>query len=106
MVGRSWEGFVIEMIVQSAPQARNVFFYRDKNQAELDLIVEFSDVRRWAFEIKRSTRPSTSKGNVRAAETIAAERRFLVYPEGASYEMDSGFTVMPLVQACREVAAV
>ena len=49
--GHSWETFCIEHIVRAAPHV-DAYFYRDEDQNEIDLVLEFSRTQRLGIEIK------------------------------------------------------
>ncbi|MBI2889909.1 MAG: ATP-binding protein [Nitrospirae bacterium] len=58
-VGASWEGFVIEQILntlQAEGRTFRPYFFRTSDGTEIDLLIEM-DSRRWAFEIKLSSAP-------------------------------------------------
>ena len=61
VAGASWEGFVIEQLINAAPHAQTSF-YRTSHGAEVDLLLEFRSGQTWVIEIKRSTAPTVSKG--------------------------------------------
>jgi predicted AAA+ superfamily ATPase len=54
VVGASWEGMLIENILNALPPTARATFYRTAAGAEIDLIIEFGVRERWAIEIKRS----------------------------------------------------
>jgi uncharacterized protein len=62
VVGASWEGFVIENLLASAPRGVQGYFYRTSGGAEIDLLLACPDGRLWAMEIKRSLAPRPERG--------------------------------------------
>ena len=50
MAGASWEGFVIETLLNLAPEGCRGWFYRTAAGAEIDLLLEWPDQRLWAIE--------------------------------------------------------
>ncbi len=97
VVGASWEGMLIENILEALPPAVRPTFYRTSAGAEIDLVLEFSAGRRWAIEIKRTlTDPRPSKGFYLGCEDLAASRRIVLYPGEETYPLDAKTEVMPL----------
>jgi predicted AAA+ superfamily ATPase len=62
IVGPSWEGFVIENLINSAPSWTAAFYYRTSAGAEIDLILELPGGETWAIEVKRSLSPKVERG--------------------------------------------
>ena len=56
VVGKSWEGFVIENIAAYLPPQARLYYYRTARGAEIDLLIEFNMDETWAIEIKRGRR--------------------------------------------------
>lgn len=77
VAGSSWEGFVVEQLINTAPTAQSSF-YRTSNGAEVDLVLEFRGAQTWAIEIKRSSVPTVSKGFYTASADLGAVRKSLV----------------------------
>ena len=78
--GSSWEGFVIESILSiSHSEDIGAYFYRDRQGAEIDLILEFNFAELWAIEIKLSKNPSLGAGFYSACEYVKPKRRFLIH---------------------------
>jgi hypothetical protein len=89
LYGRSWEGFIIEQILQRMPYRTETTFYRSSAGAEIDLVLETSKNGTYAIEIKRTVAPKISKGFRLACEEIKPEKRFYVIPTEESYPMDA-----------------
>ena len=104
VAGASWEGFVIEQLVNAAPQAQ-ASFYRTSNGAEVDLVLEFRNGQTWVIEIKRSSAPTVSKGFYVAATDLGAARKLLVAPVAQPYPMKDGIEVMNPLAAANLIAA-
>lgn len=54
VVGKSWEGFVIEFLIDAAGSFARAWFYRTAAGTEADLVLEFGANRIWAIEVKLS----------------------------------------------------
>ena len=79
VVGRSWEGFVIETLLAVLPWRATAFFYRTSAGAEIDLVIEHGGGERWAIEIKRSLSARPSRGFHTACTDIGASRALVVH---------------------------
>ena len=102
VAGSSWEGFVIEQLINAAPQAQ-ASFYRTSNGAEVDLVLTFRNQQTWTIEVKRSSAPTVSKGFYQAAIDLAAVRKLLVAPVAQTYPMKEGIEVVDVMTAIRLV---
>ncbi len=79
IVGASWEGFVIENLISSAPQGTRASFYRTSAGAEVDIVLELPGSRApWAIEIKRGLSGALGRGFRNAVEDIRPECCFVV----------------------------
>jgi len=94
--GVSWEGFVIEQVVASMPEAWKVFFYRTSAGAELDLVLLDERNRTYGVEVKFSSAPAVSKGFWNALGDIACRRGFVIYPGEESYPLRRDVITVPL----------
>jgi hypothetical protein len=79
IAGPSWEGFVIETLIDCAPAWSQPFFFRTAAGAEIDLLLELPGGRLWAIEIKRSLSPKVERGFHLARQDLKPERSFVVY---------------------------
>ena len=79
VLGKSWEGFVIETIINALPQGAHPFFYRTSAGAEIDLVIEFGPNQYWGVEIKASRTPRLKKGFHSACDDLKVEKKFVIY---------------------------
>lgn len=79
VVGASWEGFVIENLINAAPAFTVPGFYRTSGGAEIDLVLELPGGERWAIEVKRSRAAKPARGFYEACEDLKPARRFVVH---------------------------
>jgi predicted AAA+ superfamily ATPase len=105
VVGKSWEGFVIEALIDAAGDRARPYFYRTAAGAEADLILEMTAQRCWAFEIKLSSAPKVDRGFHTAADDLAVERRILVHRGNETFPMRGGIEAMTLMGALAAVRA-
>jgi uncharacterized protein len=97
VVGASWEGMLIENILDALPATARPTFYRTSAGAEIDLVIEFNAKERWAIEVKRSLgNPAPSKGFYIGCEDIRATKQIVLYPGDERYSLDPKTEVMPL----------
>ncbi len=102
VAGSSWEGFVVEQLVNAAPNAQ-ASFYRTSNGAEVDLVLTFCNQQTWVIEIKRSSAPSASRGFHQAAVDLGAVRKLLVAPVEQTYPMKEHIEAVDVLTAVRWV---
>jgi len=106
VVGPGWEGFVIENIINTAPQNTTASFYRASGGAEIDLILTLPGRRPWAIEIKRSLQPKLTKGFHHACADVKPEAKYVVYPGAEEYAMRhdvSAINVIDLVSKIKKL---
>ena len=81
-VGASWEGFVIEQILDTlntTGQPVDPWFFRTADGTEIDLMFRYKN-KLWAIEVKLTSNPSLQDFNSlnRAADLVGADKRVLV----------------------------
>jgi len=96
VLGGSWEGFVIENILNHTSPDTQAGFYRTTGGAEIDLVIEPAPGEVWAIEVKRSSAPKVSKGFYSACEDISPRRKFVVYNGQESFPMKGNITAIGL----------
>jgi uncharacterized protein len=96
VVGASWEGFVVESLLASAPNRTAASFYRTAAGAEIDLVLEIPKQGTWAIEIKRGLSPGVTRGFHSACQDIEPSRRFVVYPGRDRYPISDGLEAIGL----------
>jgi len=89
VVGQSWESFVIEKLLDVAPQGVEASFYRTSAGAEIDLVLTLPGGELWAIEIKRSSAPTLEKGFHLACADLRPKKRFVVYPGHERFPLDA-----------------
>lgn len=104
VVGASWEGFVIENLLASAPSHVQAHFYRTSGGAEVDLLLAWPNGDLWAIEIKRSLTPKVERGFHAACDDLKPTRKLLVYPGADTFPLGHDVQAMSLAALCRELA--
>ena len=84
-LGGSWEGFVIEHILDRLG-SRDAYFWATHQGAELDLLV-FHRGRRLGFEVKFSDAPGLTKSMRVAHDDLELDTLWVVYPGDISWPM-------------------
>ena len=96
VLGKSWEGFVIENIVSILPNSVESYYYRTSGGAEIDLILRISSKELWAIEIKHGVAPKIRPSLHQASEDIKATRKFVVYGGYDEFPIGKDTTVISL----------
>jgi predicted AAA+ superfamily ATPase len=94
--GASWEGFVLEQIINALLPNRKIYFYRTHDGAELDLIITRGDSPVATVEIKYGSDVRLSRGNTEAANTLQTENNFMIIKEDEDYSLSNHFQVCGL----------
>jgi predicted AAA+ superfamily ATPase len=102
-VGQSWEGFVIENLLNIAAGRADGYFYRTSGGAEIDLLLVWPDQSAWAIEIKRSLAPRPDRGFHEACADLKPAKKFVVYPGAERYPLAADVDAIPLVELARAV---
>ena len=101
VAGESWEGFVIENLIRSAPERTEISYYRTSAGAEIDLVMDLGGKHGvWAIEIKRSTAPKISKGFHISVNDIKPAKAFIVYAGNDRYPKAQNIEAIGLNELC------
>lgn len=85
ILGNSWEGYVIEQILQLCNDDIKGFFYRTHEGAECDLVLVRGGKPLYAIEIKYTSAPKITKGMRISFDDLNAWRNFVITPNGADF---------------------
>ncbi len=96
--GASWEGFVIEQIINLAPAAWDHMFFRTSVGAEIDLLLLPPRKRPIPIEIKATLSPTLSRGYQEAFRDLGCGRGFLVYAGIERFPLSREVTALPITQ--------
>jgi predicted AAA+ superfamily ATPase len=106
VLGGSWEGFVIENLLNVAGYWIDATFYRSRGGAEADLVLSWRDGRRWLIEVRRTLVPKLRRGFTAAWDDVKPERGFVVYAGERRYGIRRDVEAIGLVELCRELEAL
>ena len=101
-VGASWEGFAIEQVL-TLLRAREAYFWRTHQGAELDLLVMHKG-RRYGFEMKMGDAPTATKSMRIALHDLGLSSLYVVYPGKPSYPIDDKIRVLSIHDLPTELA--
>lgn len=104
VVGGSWEGFVVENVLNTVPPGSEAYFYRTSAGAEVDLVLDLPGQEQWVIEIKRSTAPRLDKGFYHAYEDLKPDAAFVVYPGDDSYSINKNVEAVGLETLMRRLS--
>jgi len=97
-IGSSWEGFIVENIINHLSDKWRYSYYRTSAQAEVDLVLEGPRQEVWAIEIKRSIAPHVRKGFHFASQDVHATKRFVIYPGSERFPLAREIEALSIVQ--------
>jgi hypothetical protein len=103
VVGASWEGFVLENIIQVLPDGMEHYFYRTGAGAEIDLVLVSEGNAPIAIEVKRSLSPKVPRGFRIGCQDIQARAAYIVYPGETVFPLDEMTTAIPLPALIGEI---
>jgi uncharacterized protein len=103
IAGPSFEGMVVENIINAMGDIYQAYFYRTANGAEIDLILVRGGVPDIAIEVKRSSAPTVERGFHTACDDLGIQKRWLIYPGVRAYAKPNGIEVLPLVDALEQL---
>jgi predicted AAA+ superfamily ATPase len=103
ILGKSWEGFVIEKIISDLPINVFPFFYRTSAGAEIDLLLELGLNDYWAIEIKASHTPKVKKGFHIACEDLKVKHKFVIYAGEDEFMLTDDTKATSLAQFLKEL---
>ncbi|MDO8549996.1 MAG: ATP-binding protein [Ignavibacteria bacterium] len=105
-VGSSWEGFVIEQILNSTEESIQPYFYRTGSGNEIDLILESGRNNRMAIEVKHSLSPELTKGFWIAFEELKCKKGYVVYPGDDEFPINEKVRVVSLTKIKNEISSL
>lgn len=91
-LGASWEGFVIEQILDIF-NIREAYFWATHGGAELDLLVNLKG-KRIGFEVKYTDAPARTRSMMSALKDLSLHYLYVIYPGKKGYLLDKKIRVM------------
>ena len=105
VLGKSWEGFVIENIHAVLPNLAQSYFYRTADGAEVDLVIKMPTSGIWAIEIKFGSAPKLSKHFDAICNDIGADKKYVVYGGDDEFPIGDGVSMISLHRLMARIAA-
>lgn len=96
IMGKSWEGFVIENIHSVLSPLCETYFYRTAAGAEVDLVIKMPNADIWAVEIKYGTAPKIGKHYKSTCDDINAKQRYIIYGGDDEFPINDDVRVISL----------
>lgn len=90
IVGNSWEGYVIEQILNTKPDYLRIYYYRTHDGAETDVVLEKGNKVVACIEIKYSNAPILSKGFYIGLQDLKCKSGFVITPASEDYVNGQG----------------
>jgi|GEM_PF-1044273 len=104
-LGASWEGFLLQQVVEHLGAAwEECFFWATHSGAELDLLW-VRGRRRWGFEFKRTSSPRLTGSLRTAIETLRLQKAFLVYAGYKTFPKHKRVSVVAASRVLEDVCA-
>lgn len=98
LMGSSWEGFVIENILNLLDNRWQFSYYRTATQVEIDLVLQTPDLEIWAVEVKRASAPKIGRGFYEACSDIKATHKWVVNANNDRYPLPNEVEVIGLIE--------
>lgn len=98
VAGPSYEGMVIENLIEAAGERRAACYFRTADGAEIDLVLERGGRPEMAIEIKRSSAPSPERGFAIACDDLGIDERYVVYPGNERFPLRQGAQAIGLAE--------
>lgn len=105
VLGKSWEGFVVENIHSVLPRLAETYFYRTSAGAEIDLVIKMPNAEVWAVEIKHGVAPKLGKHFHQTCEDVGATRKFVVYGGDDAFPIGNDTQMISLTKLMQQLAA-
>ncbi len=98
-VGASWEGFVIEQVLQLI-QPPTAYYWGVHGSAELDLFYILNG-KRYGIEVKFSEAPEITASMHVALQDLKLDHLWVIHPGSAGYPVHERITVLPISQLAK-----
>ncbi|MYB33741.1 MAG: DUF4143 domain-containing protein, partial [Gammaproteobacteria bacterium] len=106
ILGKSWEGFVVENIHSVLPRLAETYFYRTVAGAEIDLIIKMPNSEIWGIEIKYGLAPKLGKHLKQTFNDAGATHKYVVYGGSDEYPIGDDVRVISLPKLMEKLIAI
>ncbi|MDE2759788.1 MAG: ATP-binding protein [Paracoccaceae bacterium] len=106
ILGKSWEGFVVENIHSVLPRLAETYFYRTAAGAEIDLVIKMPNSEIWALEIKHGVAPNLGKHFSNTCDDVGATHKFVVYGGDREFPVGKNVWMISLPKIMEKLIAL
>lgn len=96
ILGKSWEGFIVENIHSILPSRAKTYFYRTVAGAEIDLVIDLPNQEVWAVEIKYGRAPKIGKHYGNYCNDVGATKKVVIYGGEDTFPLSQDVECMSL----------
>ncbi len=93
LAGNSWEGYVVEQVMQALPAGLQLYYYRTQAGAECDMVLARGVHPIATIEVKLNNAPSLSKGYYQSIDDLKTKKNYVVVPDIESYKTNNGILI-------------
>jgi predicted AAA+ superfamily ATPase len=104
--GGSFEGYVIEQVLDCLKPTQSAYFYRTADGAELDLVIESAGKIALAIEIKLSNNPVLTRGTTTALEDLGNPPLLVVTPDVDDLPLNRKAQVCSVVSLPQKLSSI
>jgi predicted AAA+ superfamily ATPase len=103
IVGKSWEGFVLEQILETACGCLEASYFRTHAGAEIDIVVHRGQKILALVEVKLGLKPVLARGFYEARKDLGQPRAWVIYNGNERYPLKPGVEAVGLDQFLAEI---
>ena len=101
LAGNSWEGYVVEQVLQMLPAGLQLYYYRTQAGAECDMVIARGVHAIASIEVKLNNAPSVSKGYYQSIADLKTKKNYVIVPDIETYKINNGILVCNLADFMR-----
>lgn len=103
IAGKSWEGFVLEHIIETSRGRLDASYFRTHAGAEIDIVLHRGQRIRALVEVKLGLRPVPARGFHEARKDLGLPRAWVIYSGEERYPLGPGVEALGLDRFLAEV---
>ena len=96
LAGNSWEGYVVEQVLQALPSGLQLYYYRTQAGAECDMVLARGVHAVASIEVKLNNAPSITKGYYQSIEDLKTKKNYVVVPDIETYKSANNILICNL----------
>lgn len=101
LAGNSWEGYVVEQVLQMLPAGLQMYYYRTQAGAECDIVIAKGVHAIASIEVKLNNAPTVSKGYYQSIADLKTKKNYVIVPDIETYKINNGILVCNLADFMR-----